>query len=257
MKSILIIYVLLLFCFGVKGQGKLRADDTLKVTRDGLVNDDDFTEPHFPGGLKQFYIYLSKNIHYPANEEKDHVQGKVNLTFAIEKDGSIGDIKVTKGVSKNIDSEAVRVLKNSPKWIPGTHHRKPNVVYESIPITFQFPKIGATKHSEDDKIYIGVEHQPEFPGGMAAFNKYLVKNLKAGRSPNGEIKTKLIVQFVVEKDGSLSSIKVLKSISPITDRSAIDALKRSPKWIPGKIHNEPVRVRYVIPAILEFQQADQ
>lgn len=114
--------------------------DTLHLTSETLIADDDFTQPHFPGGLKKFYIYLSKNIHYPPGAVKNHIEGKVYLVFAIEKDGSIGDIKITKGVSKEIDAEAVRVLKNSPKWIPGTHHRKPNVVYESIPMNFQLPK---------------------------------------------------------------------------------------------------------------------
>lgn len=132
--------MLLLLCFFVKGQEKLIDDDTLKITGDNLVNDDDFTEPHFPGGLKNFYIYLSKNTHYPITAVKNHIEGKVYLIFAIEKDGSIGDIKVIRGVSKDVDAEAVRVLRNSPKWIPGTHHGKPDIVHESIPINFQLPK---------------------------------------------------------------------------------------------------------------------
>jgi TonB family protein len=102
--------------------------------------DDDYTQPVFPGGLKEFYKYLEKNVHYPSVAVKSRTQGKVIVTFVVEKNGTIGNVKVKKGGSKEIDAEAVRVLKNSPKWMPGTQDGKPVGVIYSIPIDFEVPK---------------------------------------------------------------------------------------------------------------------
>jgi TonB family protein len=140
MRKLAFIVVLIAACAFAKAQGKLKHADTIGIGDEALYNDDDYTRPSFPGGLKQFYKYLAKNIRYPKNAVKNHIQGKVYLIFVIEIDGSIGDIKVNKGVSKEIDAEAIRVLKNSPKWIPGTHHRKPEPVRYRIPMNFELPK---------------------------------------------------------------------------------------------------------------------
>lgn len=104
------------------------------------VQDDWETRPSFPGGLKQFYKYLAKNIHYPTNAVKNKIQGKVYLNFTVEKDGSVDNIKVVRGLSKDLNAEAIRVLKNSPKWNPGTHHDKPVPFIYSIPVNFEIPK---------------------------------------------------------------------------------------------------------------------
>ncbi|HVS92274.1 MAG TPA: TonB family protein [Mucilaginibacter sp.] len=93
-------------------------------------------EPSFPGGQDAFIKYLSKNIHYPAVARENGVQGKVFLSFVCEKDGSLTDIKVVRGIGSGCDDEAVRVLKNSPKWTPGVQNGKHVRVAYTIPITF-------------------------------------------------------------------------------------------------------------------------
>lgn len=75
--------------------------------------------PEFPGGKNGFTHFLIKTVRYPASGVENRIQGRVWLTFVVEKDGSLTDIKVAKGVSKDIDAEAVRVMKASPKWNPG------------------------------------------------------------------------------------------------------------------------------------------
>lgn len=229
-----------------------------RANADTIYNDDDFTRPDFPGGLKCFYIYLSKTIHYPPSAVKAHILGKVILNFSIEQDGSIGDIKVIKGVSKDLDAEAIRVLKNSPKWIPGTHHKRPDVVRYTIPMSFQLPGAVHQKLHEDTSIYTTVEHEPEFPGGKAAFSKYLWKNVHLSKiASNESIQTKLILEIIIEKDGCISRISILKNTSPKVDEQSLQILKNSPRWKPGMIKNKPVRVRYKIPMIIELQEGDQ
>ncbi|HEX3386474.1 MAG TPA: energy transducer TonB [Mucilaginibacter sp.] len=96
--------------------------------------------PMFPGGFEALYKYLTQNIHYPASAVKDKIEGKVFLTFVVEKDGSLTDIKVVRGVSADIDTEALRVLKESPKWQPGTQNSRPVRVQFTVPISFLLQK---------------------------------------------------------------------------------------------------------------------
>lgn len=146
MRWIAIIITFATICLDacVQKQNPSKHDDTTHETVHLNANvpfaDDSFVRPSFPGGEKQFENYLVKNIHYPDSSLKHHVHGKVYLDFVVEKDGSIGNIRVFKSVSKDIDAEAIRVLKNSPKWTPGTHQGKPDSVYYRIPINFQLPK---------------------------------------------------------------------------------------------------------------------
>jgi periplasmic protein TonB len=92
--------------------------------------------PEFPGGFNNFTQFLAKNIHYPADAVKNHRQGRVILSFVVETDGSLTEPKVVKGVSEDIDAEAIRVLKSSPKWQPGLQNGKPVRVQFAVPITF-------------------------------------------------------------------------------------------------------------------------
>ena len=93
-------------------------------------------DPIFKGGIGKFYQYLSENLHYPANAVKNHLQGKVFITFVVEKDGKLTDVKVVRGVSEDIDAEAIRVIKGSPKWDPGTQNGRPVRVQYTMPLNF-------------------------------------------------------------------------------------------------------------------------
>ena len=75
--------------------------------------------PQFPGGPNALFEYLSKNIKYPVVAEENGIQGRVIVTFVVERDGSITDVKVAKSVDPSLDKEAMRVVKSMPHWIPG------------------------------------------------------------------------------------------------------------------------------------------
>jgi periplasmic protein TonB len=92
--------------------------------------------PEFPGGPETFMEYLNKELHYPENCRKDSVTGVVLVDFVIEKDGKVSNVKAQYQVHPDLDAEAIRVIQNSPKWIPGTQMGKPIRVTYSIPIRF-------------------------------------------------------------------------------------------------------------------------
>ncbi|WP_207421699.1 energy transducer TonB [Desertivirga brevis] len=94
-------------------------------------------QPEFNGGQRELIKYVSSNIKYPASARQANIQGKVVVAFIIEKDGSLSDIKVTKGIGGGCDEEALRLVRNSPKWKPGVLKGSTVRTNASLPITFQ------------------------------------------------------------------------------------------------------------------------
>ncbi|WP_295800262.1 energy transducer TonB [Mucilaginibacter sp.] len=133
------------------GQKNLKGDKNADVvidepvgTSDTKVTEEDpnkiFTSveqvPVFPGGMEKFYAYLQKTMRYPAVARENGTQGKVIVSFVCERDGSLTDIHVTRGIGDGCDEEAARVIKASPKWSPGIQNGRPVRVAYSVPISF-------------------------------------------------------------------------------------------------------------------------
>lgn len=93
--------------------------------------------PSFPGGDRKLMEYLSENIRYPEECEEICVQGRVIVSFIVEKDGSISNVKVAKSLAPLLDKEAVRVVSGMPKWIPGRQNGVAVRVRYIIPVTFR------------------------------------------------------------------------------------------------------------------------
>lgn len=93
--------------------------------------------PAFPGGQSELMQYLSKNIKYPTIAQENGTQGRVIIQFVVEKDGSITDVQVARGVDPYLDKEAVRVVKSMPKWIPGKQNGKAVRVKYTVPVMFK------------------------------------------------------------------------------------------------------------------------
>lgn len=93
--------------------------------------------PEFPGGTSQLMSFIQKNLRYPVDAVKDRIQGRVILTFTVEKDGRLTDIKVAKSVSPSLDKEALRMVKSMPRWIPGMQDGKKVRAKYTLPISFK------------------------------------------------------------------------------------------------------------------------
>ena len=92
--------------------------------------------PYFPGGEVARIKYLSENIKYPEMAREANVQGNVFVTFVVEKNGNITNVKVLRGIGAGCDEEAIRVVKNMPQWIPGKQRSAPVRVQFNMPIKF-------------------------------------------------------------------------------------------------------------------------
>lgn len=106
----------------------------------------------------------------------------------------------------------------------------------------------------EEEIFQVVEEMPEFPGGMGELMKFLGNNIKypAVAQENG-IQGRVIIQFVVEKDGSVANPVVAKGVDPALDKEALRVVKAMPKWKPGKQRGKAVRVKYTVPVTFRLQ----
>ena len=95
--------------------------------------------PEYPGGMKALMGYLAENIQYPAECQRAGIQGRVIVQFVVKADGSLDNFEIKRSVNPLLDAEALRVIKTTPKWKPGTQHGKPVDVKFTIPVTFSLP----------------------------------------------------------------------------------------------------------------------
>ena len=98
-----------------------------------LVVEDD---PEFPGGLSALSQYLASNIKYPQLAKENNITGKVFVSFVVEKDGSVGQVKILRDIGGGCGAEAVRVVKSMPKWKPGKQRGKPVRTQFNLPVDF-------------------------------------------------------------------------------------------------------------------------
>jgi len=210
--------------------------------------------PDFPGGYKEMYKYIQKNLVYPKEVSDKGKYWNSMLIFIVNIDGSIENITILGGKDegKLYDEEAVRVVKSMPKWIPGKQNGKEVRVEYSLIVTFE---------PSDDAIQEAplamVEQMPAFPGGEKEMMKYVKKSIVYPKEEQEKgISGVCYVTFVVEKDGTLTDVKVIKGLAgaPGCDKEAVRVVKSMPNWIPGKQNGREVRVQFNLPVKFELNK---
>ncbi|MDC7177369.1 TonB family protein [Bacteroides cellulosilyticus] len=232
--------------------------------------------PEFPdGGMSGLMQFLSKNIQYPINAQKNHTQGRVTVQFVVNKDGSISEPKIIRGVDPDLDGEAIRVISLMPKWKPGMQKGQPVRVKYTVPVMFRLsddgqkeeykpiPKIDETvvvgyaskqAPAEEDPVFEVVENMPEFVGGMGGLMQYLSKNIKYPvEAQKAGIQGRVIMQVIIDKNGNVTNPKVTQPVDPLLDTEAIRVTASMPKWKPGTQRGMPVNVKYTFPIVFRLQ----
>lgn len=131
MKKLIIMSLMALF-----GLTTVSAQKTVVAQKNQKVFDVVEQMPEYPGGIQALFEYLSQNVKYPVDAEKQKVEGRVIATFVVETDGSISSIEVVKPAFPSLDAEAIRVLSGMPKWTPGKQSGKEVRVKYTVPINF-------------------------------------------------------------------------------------------------------------------------
>ena len=133
MKRIMMILLTIWCILPLLAQEIVERKDSVK--QDRIYCDIPYTQPSFPDGQEALLQYLKKNVQWPDTESC--VQGRVIVSFIVEIDGSLSDIKVVRSLDPLFDKEALRVVKSMPKWIPGTQNGQPVRIRYTIPVIFR------------------------------------------------------------------------------------------------------------------------
>lgn len=125
---------------------------------------------------------------------------------------------------------------------------------DEVVVFHEMPKVEEKVEEEVEEVFMVVEEAAEFPGGNTALMKYFGDNIRypVSASENG-VQGRVICQFTVWKDGSISDIKILRSVHPALDNEAIRLIKGMPKWKPGKQLGKPVASRFTLPVLFRLQ----
>lgn len=240
--------------------------------------------PSFPGGYKALQEFIEKEKKHPDEALKKKEAGAVYVVFTVDTLGNIVRPRVATSVSPSLDREALRIVRKMPKWIPAKEGNKKINMDFTVIIRFYAPPdpdeiifkldCGLPKELEApadiNKIYDVVDTYPSFQGDLMTYlyNETRYPAIAEGTGAEG----RAIVTFVVERDGSISHIKIARSLAsrftiPIIDsmtaeyrqkakahnralqamdEEAVRVIKAMPKWNPGKYHDTVVRVSFVL-----------
>ena len=233
--------------------------------------------------FKALWNHFQKNIRYPAFARQNKITGHEIVYFNVHN-GKISNVKIAKGLQNDIDNEVLRtfnLFKESVQAEDGNY---------SMAITFQLvgiesnlgvlpatgknyflgsitvsayvepQKVGTTasNSSSSEALIVNnfgnVDLIPEFNGGEKGWGEYLQTALKyPDEARKNKITGRVILSFIVLKDGSITDIKVLRGIGGGADEEAIRVVKESPKWKPGILKGEPVNVAYTMPIFFQLE----
>lgn len=206
---------------------------------------DNIVGAQFPGGTEQLIKFLSENIKYPIECEKQGVQGRVILRIVINKDGSVTDVEVAKSVHPLLDAEAVRVASSMPRWQPATKDGQPVRIRYSLPINFSL-NTPATEKDSENVGQASRDRDATFPGGLEAIRKYLDKNFVRPLECSN-IEGDMEVAFIVDEEGKVSMVEVTKSLHPKLDKALTQVFMNMPKWQPAMRDGKPRQMRFTMP----------
>lgn len=224
--------------------------------------------PKFPdGGMSGLMKYLSANIRYPEAAHKAGTQGRVTVQFVVSKDGSIGDVKVIRGVDPTLDAEAIRVISGMPKWKPGTQKGEPVNVRYTVPVMFRLTPEPVEKIDEmivvgyrnpdapvTGEVYETVDKMPEFPGGMTGLMQHLSKNIRyPAEAHTNNIQGRVVVSVIINTEGKATNAQIVQGVAPSLDAEALRVATTMPDWTPGTKDGKPVNVKYTFPVVFRLQ----
>ena len=254
--------LLILTCLAVM---TIKAQDQKIYTFVDAVKDESITPPVFKlyadgqlhvtdpvvGNLPEEVQWFVKNYRKPADvPSKVHVE----ISYVVEKDGKLSNIQINEykpgyesitTPPSSFKSEIRRLLGSMKKWTPAKKQgRAIRFKMESREKEDYNKTLNELRESKENEVHEIVEEYPSFPGGRDAMIEWIQRNQK---KPEGDPVGRCILNFVVEKDGSLSEIKVLRSSgNEKMDEESIRLIKTMPRWTPGKLNGEKVRCRYTL-----------
>lgn len=245
--------------FGQARRGTTQKANTTTVTKPSpnLVND-------FNKKIKNHYFFNNKSnnnewdiVFKPANTEG---KGGGNIVIPISKHGLSFSYNITANGSIYIKIDNVKMKEEKITW----QTNPDGVILEDLFFQLQSDSLKYDElvnwNPNEESVYNEVneidkvDEKPSFPGGESAMKSYLNSNVKYPdvAQENG-VQGRVIVESIIEKDGSMSDVKVIRSVDPSLDREALRVVKAMPKWTPAKLKGIPVRTKCTTPVVFRLQ----
>lgn len=233
--------------------------EEVDATADETIYEPSDCNGQFPTPFMERYElgkWLDEHVQYPEEAKAKGISGTtVAVNFVVEPDGSISNVKADEGSWPELVPEAERVVKSMPKWNAGKVNGEYARVKERIAVHFQLSEqeinAARNKGNTGEPIYDAANEMPSFPGGSSSIQAWIKEHLQI----TDEIKDwgvgRVMVKFVVEKDGTITNAEMMFPMHPAIDKEATRVIESMPKWNPGRINGQPVRVKYKLPVIFK------
>ncbi len=231
---------------------KLDADEVFQVVE---------KMPEFPGGNAELMNYLRENIRYPQKAMEDSIQGRVIVQFVVTKTGAISNATIIRGVSPELDAEALRVINAMPAWTPGEQRGQAVNVKFTLPIQFRLQS-GKTKeqtiekniNGETIKIHTSLTHKPQYPGGQAKLENFIKNSMKYDKTLSSKPLEYVVLAALISKEGKLLHIYDQSALNPSSTQipelktEAMRIAKTLPQegWQPALFNGQPVNALFPI-----------
>src|SRR5690554_4243287 len=210
-------------------------------------------QPVYPGGVEAMMKFLADSVKYPVEAQDKGIQGRVIVNFVVNKDGSIDDVNIVRGVDPSIDAEAVRVIESMPKWKPGKQRGKEVNVRYTLPVVF---RLNAPMDSNDDtskrgsrviidelrtnpvdmSIAASIQQTLVLPGGEDAFMRYVSENIRYPviAQENG-VQGLVSATVSFQSNGQISGIQVKPDMGDeaMLSKEVLRVLTEMPDWEKG------------------------
>ena len=215
------------------------------------------------GDLNDFRAWVQQQLQYPAAAYTQQLEGRVVVSFVIEKDGTLDEIQVLQSPSALLSEAAVQTLQRSERWTPGQNEGKPVRVRYVLPVDFALdpaPTAAETAAPEQrpaagsEEVHLRTEQMPRYQGGdLQTFRTWVAARLRYPQAAReAQTEGRVVVSFVVERDGSIQEITVLSTPSEVLSEEVLRVLRQVERWEPGRnAAGETVRVKFTMP--FDFQ----
>lgn len=220
--------------------------------------------PQYPGGDGAMMMDISRSLRYPKECVEDSIQGRVIVQFVVEPDCTVGEVKVLRSVDPRLDAEAIRVAKQLKFESPAMVGGKPVSVWYTLPLTFKLTdsKAPAPKKTEisPDAVFEMPETMPVYSSteGDAAMFRFLAMNLRYPEEcVKNDIQGRSIITFRINKDGSISDMKVTRSAgNELLDNEAMRVISLMKFEKPGMVKGEPINCMSTLPVMFKLSSDD-
>lgn len=233
----------------------------------------------FPGDeefMNKYWEWLEKNMIYPKKALEKGVEGSVWVNFTVCTDGSIKDIAIanktgSKLADESLQQEAIRLFESMPRWVPAMYKGKPVNSRESRLVNFKLPQNKPQKdnHQPTTKQITEERRAPEyiydmksipvapiFKGGSQGLEKWIQENIQyPADAAKAKIEGRVIVEFIIDKNGVVTSPRLVRGINDVFNNEALRVIKSLPRWTPGYAQGKPAKTRYTYPVTFKLAKA--